>query len=109
MIEYLNNMTWPQYRDTAQTLARLYDVREFPTYILIDADGILRDRKIGFGLDNASWLNDRLKKWVSAVKSQAGGSPVDLFLRPTDGCGEAGLETVIGSRGAPIEDPAADA
>src|SRR5580765_4371799 len=65
-------MTWPQYLDTSSQIARLYDVREFPTYILVDPEGILRDRKIGYGPDNASWLTYQLKQWVDAAKAAKG-------------------------------------
>jgi thiol-disulfide isomerase/thioredoxin len=74
-----NKMTWPQYLDKSKTIARLFDVREFPTYILIDHEGLLRDRKIGASFDNAAWLNDQLKTWVKAAKGAPGGA---LFLQP---------------------------
>jgi hypothetical protein len=74
-------MTWPQYLDTTRQIARLYDVREFPTYILVDHEGILRDRKIGYGPDNASWMTYQLKQWVDAAKAAKGvGAP--LLLAP---------------------------
>jgi thiol-disulfide isomerase/thioredoxin len=75
-------MTWPQYLDTSKQIARLYDVHEFPTYILIDHEGILRDRKIGYGPDNASWLTYQLKHWVDAAKAAKG---VGLPLAPAPG------------------------
>ncbi len=65
-------MTWPQYLDTSRQIARLYDVREFPTYILVDHEGILRDRKIGYGPDNASWMGYQLKHWVDAARTAKG-------------------------------------
>jgi len=74
-------MTWPQYLDTSSQIARLYDVREFPTYILVDHEGILRDRKIGYGPDNASWLTYQLKQWVDAAKA-AKGVGVPLLVAP---------------------------
>jgi len=76
-------MTWPQYLDSSHQIASLYDVHEFPTYILIDHEGILRDRKIGYGPDNASWLTYQLKKWVDAAKA-AGGDRLTGLLAPPD-------------------------
>ena len=74
-------MIWPQYLDTSKQIAKLYDVHEFPTYILVDHEGILRDRKIGYGPDNASWLTYQLKQWVDAAKAAKGvGAP--LLLAP---------------------------
>lgn len=75
-------MNWPQYLDTTKQIARLYDVREFPTYILVDHEGILRERKIGYGPDNASWMTYQLKQWVDAARAAKGvGVPV-LLTRP---------------------------
>jgi thiol-disulfide isomerase/thioredoxin len=75
-------MIWPQYLDSSQQIARLFDVHEFPTYILIDHEGILRDRKIGYGPDNAQWLTNQLKQFVDAAKA-AGREPVSAPpLRP---------------------------
>ena len=72
-------MIWPQYLDTSKQIARLYDVHEFPTYILVDHEGILRDRKIGYGPDNASWMTYQLKQWVEAAKAAKGvGAPLLL-------------------------------
>jgi thiol-disulfide isomerase/thioredoxin len=65
-------MVWPQYLDDSRQIARLFDVHEFPTYILIDHQGILRERKIGYGPDNAQWLTYQLKKWVDAAKASSG-------------------------------------
>jgi thiol-disulfide isomerase/thioredoxin len=76
-----NKMTWPQYLDTSRKVMTAFDVHEFPTYILIDHEGVIRDRKIGFGLDNASWMNDQVKKWVGAVKPPGGGWPELLPTR----------------------------
>jgi thiol-disulfide isomerase/thioredoxin len=60
-------MVWPQYLDSTNQIARLFDVHEFPSYILIDHEGILRERKIGYGPDNAQWMTYQLKKWVDAA------------------------------------------
>ncbi len=79
--EYIadKKMTWPQYLDSSSQIAKLFDVHEFPTYILIDHEGILRERKIGYGPDNATWLTFQLQKWVGAAKAAA-GSPLPAML-----------------------------
>jgi peroxiredoxin len=35
-------MTWPQYRDHDDQLRKLYGVHSFPTYVVIDEEGIIR-------------------------------------------------------------------
>lgn len=40
-------MTWPQVLDIDQNLITTFDVHAFPTYIVIDSDGIIRKRIVG--------------------------------------------------------------
>jgi peroxiredoxin len=39
-----NDMDWPQYRDTDNHLLKLLGVHLFPSYVVIDAEGIIRER-----------------------------------------------------------------
>ncbi|HVS75121.1 MAG TPA: redoxin domain-containing protein [Candidatus Acidoferrales bacterium] len=41
------NMDWKQYRDAEGQILRLYHVQGFPTYMLIDREGIVRERITG--------------------------------------------------------------
>lgn len=75
-------MTWPQYLDSSAQITHLYDVQQFPTYILIDHEGILRERKIGYGPDNASWMTYQLKHYVDAAKAARGEAPVWMVVPP---------------------------
>ncbi len=40
-------MDWPQYRDTNESVLRTFAVRSFPTYLVIDGDGIIKQRITG--------------------------------------------------------------
>lgn len=40
-------MTWPQYWDKDRHMAELFGVHSYPTYILIDPDGVVRQRISG--------------------------------------------------------------
>jgi thiol-disulfide isomerase/thioredoxin len=42
-----NKMTWPQYRDSDKRLINAFTVRAFPTYLVIDGDGVITNRIIG--------------------------------------------------------------
>jgi peroxiredoxin len=42
-----NKMTWPQYRDAEKKLVNAFTVRAYPTYLVIDADGVITNRIIG--------------------------------------------------------------
>ena len=47
-----NRMLWPQYRDTDRRILEAFSIRAFPTYIIIDHEGILRFQSTGFGAAN---------------------------------------------------------
>lgn len=42
-----NKMDWPQYRDSDKRLINAFTVRAYPTYLVIDGDGIITNRIIG--------------------------------------------------------------
>jgi peroxiredoxin len=54
------DMDWAQYWDGDHELRRKFGVREFPTYILIDPEGIIRERMVG--QDPHATVVSRLKK-----------------------------------------------
>jgi hypothetical protein len=37
-------MDWPQYRDADSSIRKLFGVHAFPTYLLIDQDGVILQR-----------------------------------------------------------------
>jgi peroxiredoxin len=41
------NMDWPQYRDTNSSVISSFAVNAFPTYLVIDGDGIIKQRITG--------------------------------------------------------------
>jgi peroxiredoxin len=57
-----NGMAWTQYLDRDRHLVRAFDVRAFPTYILIDAEGIVRFREISSRWETSGDLPDAIKK-----------------------------------------------
>lgn len=66
-----NRMTWPQYRDRDRKIQNAFNVRAYPTYIIIDHEGIVRYQTTGFSWMRAGNLDDAIKKYVKAVaKSQ---------------------------------------
>lgn len=42
-----NKMTWPQYRDADKRLINAFTVRAYPTYLVIDGDGVITNRIVG--------------------------------------------------------------
>ncbi len=61
-----NRMLWPQYRDKDRRIAELFSIRAFPTYVIIDHEGILRFQSIGYGSAN---LDSLIKKQLKAAQS----------------------------------------
>lgn len=60
-------MIWPQYLDRKREVQRIFGVRAFPTYIVIDAEGIMRFRTVGTSWERSAYLNDAIKKYVKLV------------------------------------------
>ncbi|HKO97488.1 MAG TPA: redoxin domain-containing protein [Pyrinomonadaceae bacterium] len=69
-------MIWPQFWDRNRQVQRAFNVRAFPTYIVIDHEGIVRFRSIGTSWDRTASLNDVIKKQVKIVaKTDAVNQP----------------------------------
>jgi peroxiredoxin len=60
-------MVWPQYLDRDRQVQRIFSVRAFPTYIVIDHEGIMRFRSSGTSWERSAYLNDAIKKYVKVV------------------------------------------
>jgi TonB family protein len=69
-----NKMAWPQYLDSTRKISSLFKVTGFPTYIIIDADGVIRERRTGWNGDTMAILDDHVRKAVKA--REKAGPPV---------------------------------
>lgn len=64
-----NKMLWPQFLDTTRIVHRAYQVDGFPTYIVIDAEGIIRQRVMGYNPSTTiASLESDIKKSIKARK-----------------------------------------
>ena len=72
-LEFLeeNKMEWTQVRDDKSLLQRTFQVSAFPTYILIDHDGIIRTRIMGGGSQNHSRVSDEIRKALKNLEKTA--------------------------------------
>jgi len=59
-----NQMVWDQYFDRDRHVTRTFNVDRFPTYILIDAEGIVRYREVSSGWEHSGDLPDAIKKYL---------------------------------------------
>ncbi len=62
-----NQMAWLQYLDRDSKVARAFSVNRFPTYILIDHEGILRFRSSGLSFEREAALNEAIHKQIKIV------------------------------------------
>jgi thiol-disulfide isomerase/thioredoxin len=62
-----NKMSWTQYRDRDRRIQRAFGVRAFPTYILIDHEGIVRFQSVGMSWLRAADLDQAIRKQVKIV------------------------------------------
>ncbi len=47
-----HHMSWPEYIDLDGQIAKLFEVPGFPTYVLLDRDGVIAFRQTGLGSDS---------------------------------------------------------
>ena len=57
-----NAMVWPQYWDEDRSVQRTFGVKVFPTYVLLDGDGIERLRVSGAGYHESKVLAETIEK-----------------------------------------------
>ncbi|HEU4770447.1 MAG TPA: redoxin domain-containing protein [Pyrinomonadaceae bacterium] len=62
-----NKMIWPQYRDKDHKIRRAFGIRAFPTYIIIDHEGIVRYQSVGMSWSRAASLDEAIRKQVKIV------------------------------------------
>jgi peroxiredoxin len=69
-----NQMVWPQAFDRDNKIYRAFQVSKFPTYILIDHEGIIRYRASGLTFEREADLNEAIHK---AIKVLAKSGPAE--------------------------------
>ena len=62
----VNKMPWFQFLDLDRRIHRLFGVTVFPSYIILGADGMIRERLAGYGPTTAMELEGKIKKSLKA-------------------------------------------
>jgi tetratricopeptide (TPR) repeat protein len=70
-----NTMTWPQYYDEYGKIARLFGVHAFPSYFVIDGEGIVRRKVIGAGNFELGAVEDEVKKGLKKIDAAKKNAP----------------------------------
>lgn len=66
-----NKMVWPQYWDRDRKIQQAFVVYAFPTYVVIDHEGIVRFRASGTSWKDSLYLDDAIRKLVKVVAKTA--------------------------------------
>jgi thiol-disulfide isomerase/thioredoxin len=59
-----NQMVWPQYRDKDRKIQNAFNIRAYPTYIVIDHEGVVRFQSSGLGWLQAANLDRAIERYV---------------------------------------------
>ena len=60
-----HRMSWPQFVDLRRQVHRAFKVTVFPTYVIIDEEGIVRGRRYAYNSDTARWLDREVERWLN--------------------------------------------
>ena len=60
-------MVWVQYLDRERKVLRAFRIDRFPTYILLDSDGVIRYRSTGMSFDKEAILEGVVKKQLKLL------------------------------------------
>lgn len=63
-----NKMSWMEYNDKTHKLAAAFDIHVFPTYIVIDREGIITGVKQGWGSETMPWIRNEVNKALKPPK-----------------------------------------
>lgn len=96
-----HKMTWAQYRDASQQVIITFDVNSYPTYVLIDHEGIIRYRNSGYGSETYSDLGNAIQ---NALKAQGKWAKEHPDVEAGEAAAKANLAP---ARLAPAPEPAA--
>ena len=65
-----NQMEWREHLDRDRKLQRTYDVRAWPTYVVIDDEGIVRLRTTGTTLASSARLEDEIRRQLKIAAAR---------------------------------------
>ncbi len=63
-IEKNQMLAWTQYLDKDRHVVRAFEVKAYPTYILLDTEGIVRFREVSTAWERTGTLPDAIKKYL---------------------------------------------
>ena len=64
-------MVWPQFLDRQRAVQRAFRVNKFPTYIVLDHEGIIRFRTSGLSFESEAELSRAIEKQIKILQKPA--------------------------------------
>ena len=64
-------MVWPQFLDRERKVQRAFAVNRFPTYIVIDHEGVIRFRTSGMSFEREAALSEAINKQIKILQKAA--------------------------------------
>lgn len=64
-------MVWPQFLDRQRAVQRAFKVSAFPTYIVLDHEGIIRFRTSGMSFEREAALSEAINKQIKLLQKAA--------------------------------------
>ncbi len=106
------HMNWPEYLDSSEKIITAFSVEAFPTYIVLDRDGVVRYRQAGFGPTSESDIEEVINKSLkrttdpalAAMNSSAPETSATAAAPATNSTPGTVSKTAIGSPLSPLED-----
>jgi thiol-disulfide isomerase/thioredoxin len=77
-----NHMDWPQYIDLSGEVLRDFNINSYPTYIVLDRDGVIRFHESGYepqtDMEMSETINKALKKSASPQVVSSASAPATV-------------------------------
>lgn len=64
-------MVWPQFLDRERAVQRAFKVNRFPTYVLLDHEGVIRFRTSGMSFESEATLSEAINKQIKILQKTA--------------------------------------
>ena len=65
-----HHLQWPQYLDATDKIIHRFGVRGYPTFIVVDGDGIIRARANGYTSGTDRWIESEIRKTLKNTSNR---------------------------------------
>ena len=67
-------MVWPQFLDRQRAVQRAFKVNKFPTYIVLDHEGVIRYRTSGLSFESEAELSRAIERQIKLLQKATAGN-----------------------------------